>query len=129
MAIKYTRQRGYHLIGSEFDKRVPVMHHLSSFLQKPYGKEILHYILKISGSRDHKQQEFKRAVELVSKEYGLQLVEERLNEFIYFLMMYSIRVAEGKIVRFHQEEGEPLKQSPLKNAAVRLVNEPSDSRS
>ncbi|TWM73232.1 Ascorbate-specific PTS system EIIA component [Bacillus licheniformis] len=123
VAIKYTRQRGYHLIGSEFDKRVPVMHHLSSFLQKPYGKEILHYILKISGSRDHKQQEFKRAVELVSKEYGLQLVEERLNEFIYFLMMYSIRVAEGKIVRFHQEEGELLKQSPLKNAAVRLVNE------
>ncbi|MDI5790808.1 hypothetical protein PO124_27530 [Bacillus licheniformis] len=54
-------------------------------------------IFKISGSRDHKQQEFKRAVELVSKEYGLQLVEERLNEFIYFLMMYSIRVAEGKL--------------------------------
>lgn len=105
VAIRYTRQRGYHLIGSEFDKRVPVMHHLSYFLQKPYGKEILHYILKVSGSCDHTQQETKRAVELVSKEYRIQLVEERLNEFVYFLMMYSIRVAEGKIVRFHQEEG------------------------
>ena len=92
------------------------LHHLSSFLQKPYGKEILHYILKISGSRDHKQQEFKRAVELVSKEYGLQLVEERLNEFIYFLMMYSIRVAEGKIVRFHQEEGQLKAKSAEKRS-------------
>ncbi|XBO86560.1 helix-turn-helix domain-containing protein [Bacillus licheniformis] len=39
VAIRYTRQRGYHLIGSEFDKRVPVMHHLSSFLQSLTAKK------------------------------------------------------------------------------------------
>ncbi|MDI3410124.1 helix-turn-helix domain-containing protein [Bacillus sonorensis] len=31
VSVHYTRQQGYHLIGSEFDKRVPVMHYLSSF--------------------------------------------------------------------------------------------------
>lgn len=122
VSVHYTRQQGYHLIGSEFDKRVPVMHYLSSFLQKPYGREMLQYIFKTSGA-DCCGKDAEKAVERISKECNLQFVEERLNEFIHFLILYSRRVAEGKIVRFHQKEMEAFKQNPLKHAAEKLMDE------
>ncbi|MED1738851.1 BglG family transcription antiterminator [Bacillus swezeyi] len=120
VAVGYTRHQGYHLKGSEFDKRVPVMHYLSSFLRKPYGKKMLRYILKTSGASGGTEG-IKTAIDSISEEFHLQFVEERLNEFIHFLKLYSLRVAEGKVIQLHQEEKEMLKQNPLRFAAEKLL--------
>ncbi|MDA1477833.1 BglG family transcription antiterminator [Bacillus changyiensis] len=121
VAIHYTRERGYHLKGSEFDKRVPVMHVLAACLQKPNGTALLQHMLKMSGV-NHRPQEIKMVIEKVTEVYNLQFVEERLNEFIYFLMLYSERAKSGKVVRFHQQETELFKQNPLRCSAKNLLN-------
>jgi ascorbate PTS system EIIA or EIIAB component len=119
--IRYTRQQGYHLKGTEFDKRVLVMQLLSKLLQVPYGEQLIFYLLK----RANEQLKFENmysALKQIEKLSGLHFVEERLSQFAYFLLFYFYRQKEMKFIRFHSDEIDLLKQDQMWRVAEKLVN-------
>nr|WP_263324629.1 BglG family transcription antiterminator [Neobacillus sp. Marseille-Q6967] len=110
--IRYSRQKGYHLRGMEFDKRVLVMHYLSQLLHVPYFEKLIHYLLKDkTGHIDF--HEIHLTLLQMEKQFELHFVEERIQQFAYFLLFYYYRQKEGKFVQFHSDEMSLLKNDPM----------------
>jgi ascorbate PTS system EIIA or EIIAB component len=116
--IRYSRQNGYHLSGTETDKRVLVQHHLSRIIDLPYFSKLIVLLL------DKKEQihiDFiKSNLQMVQKQFHLQFVEDRLDQFAYFLEVYFYRLKERKFVRYHLDEIELLKKDPMWEVAQSL---------
>ncbi|MGC4379251.1 BglG family transcription antiterminator [Fictibacillus sp. Mic-4] len=117
--IRYTRQRGYHLIGTELDKRVLVMKHLSELLQVPYGEKMIDYLLN-EGNEYFHFDHIHSSLKHIEKMLGLQFVEERLLQFSYFLKFYYFLQKERKFVRFHSDEMNVLKKERMWSVAEKL---------
>lgn len=110
--IRYSRQGGYHLGGTEFDKRVVVMHDLAQLIQVPYFEKLIHYLLK--DRTGHLEfQEIHRMLLQIETQFDLHFVEERINQFAYFLLFYYYRQKERKFVQFHSDEMKVLKEDPI----------------
>lgn len=117
--IRYTRQKGYHLVGTEFDKRIVVMHHLAQLYQGPYAGKIIDYLLS-----EHEQIHFEnvfQSLKQLEKEFELQFVEERLTQFASFLLFYYCRQKERKFVKFHSDELIQFRRDPMWNIAEKLL--------
>lgn len=117
--IRYTRQKGYHLKGTEFDKRVLVMQYLSQLIHVPYFNKLIDYLLK-EETEPISYQDTLSTLKQVEKEFSLQFVEERLNQFAYFLIFYCYRQREGKVVQIHADEMAILNKDPMGRVASRL---------
>jgi len=120
VTIRYSRQQGYHLKGTEFDKRVLVMHHLSKLLEVPYGNRMLDYLL-IEGNNPNPLDSIHNALKQIEKSFKLHFVEERITQFAYFLCFYHYRQKERKFVQFHSDELDVLKQDPMRMVAEKLM--------
>jgi len=118
--IRYTRQQGYHLKGTEYDKRVLVMHHQSHLLQVPYGDRMIDYLLKDGSNQNHLNY-IHSTLKRIEKTFNLHFVEERITQFAYFLCFYYFRQRERKFVQFHSDEIEVLTQDPMRVVAEKLV--------
>jgi transcriptional antiterminator/mannitol/fructose-specific phosphotransferase system IIA component (Ntr-type) len=117
--IQYSRQRGYHLKGTEFDKRVLAMHCLSSLRKIPYFQNLIHYLLKTEKEDTH-YEEFLYSLKQIEKEFELNFVEERLHQFALFLTFYYYRQREKKFVEFYDDEIKLIQREPMSHAARRL---------
>ncbi|WP_232311262.1 BglG family transcription antiterminator [Robertmurraya korlensis] len=116
--IRYSRQVGYHLYGTELDKRVLVQHHLSRLTDLPYFHKLIFLLL---GNKEQIHINFiKGTLNEIQKQFHLQFVEDRLNQFAYFLVLYFYRLKEMKFVRYHQDEIELLKKDSLWDVAQSL---------
>lgn len=110
--IRYSRQSGYHLKGTEFDKRVLVMHSLSELLSVPYFEKLIDYLLKNRTGHipfvdiDH-------TLLQMETQFELHFVEERIKQFAYFLLFYHYRLKERKFVQFHADELKLVKEDPM----------------
>ncbi|MFP7473079.1 BglG family transcription antiterminator [Niallia taxi] len=117
--IRYTRQKGYHLIGAESDKRILLQKHLGQMLQISYFSKIINYL-----GNDRKEtiqlDSIHSALSKIEKLFELYFVEERMNQFAYFLVFYSYRHRERKFIRFHLDEIELLKKEQMWSAAKEL---------
>ncbi|MFC4322515.1 BglG family transcription antiterminator [Litchfieldia salsa] len=118
--VDYSRERGYHLKGSEFDKRVVVLQYVSLLLKKPYGQDLLHHLLEKSYLQDVYFY-VREALEMVEKEFQLHFVEERLRDFTYFLVFYYYRQKQGKLVQLHRDEIDVLIQNGMKKPVEKLL--------
>ena len=117
--IRYTRQKGYHLVGTEFDKRIVVMYHLAQLYQGPYAEKIITYLLS-----EHDKIHFKKvhqSLKQLEKEFELQFVEERLTQFASFLLFYYCRQKERKFVKFHSDELIQFRKDPMWEIAEKLL--------
>ncbi|PLR76731.1 PTS fructose transporter subunit IIA [Bacillus sp. V3-13] len=119
--VSYSRKSGYHLKGTEWDKRVLLMNQLNILLQKPYGEKLLHYILR-KGEHEIHLEEITHHLLSLEREFQLQFVEERLDQFAFFLQFYCIRQRADKIVQIYSDELDVLMQDPLKAVANKLVH-------
>ena len=119
--VQYTRKAGYHLSGTEFDKRVLLLNLLSRLLEKPNGENIITYILKKAGYVNQQHNMFK-IMQALEQTYQLHFVEERLNHFIHFLQFYSLRLKQCKWVQMHQDEIDILKQETMRDIAQQLLH-------
>lgn len=117
--IEYSRQNGYHLEGTEFDKRVLLMQFLSRLLQIPYGEKIINYILK-DRDRLYEFVDMHNVLIQIEKDFNLHFVEERLKQFVYFLIYYFYRQTEEKFVLFHPDEIQILKQDSMWLVAAKI---------
>jgi len=120
--IHYTRQNGYHLKGTEFDKRALVMHHLSRLLQMPNGEKMIEYLLNEEG-QPVPFAKIRTVLQELERAYTLEFVEERVNQFAFFLLFYYFRQREGKLVLYHADEIEAIKKDPMWQAAEKLIDQ------
>ncbi|GKU82145.1 BglG family transcription antiterminator [Niallia sp. NCCP-28] len=120
--IRYTRQHGYHLKGTEFDKRALVMNQLHQLLQLPYYKKLIYYLWNKRDEAYQLEYLYKTLL-CISKQHKLQFVEERFNQFAYFLPFYYCRQKQKKLVQFHKDEIDALKQDPLWKVGKELMKE------
>ncbi|MEH6941078.1 BglG family transcription antiterminator [Bacillus sp. JJ722] len=118
--IDYSRQKGYHLKGTELDKRVLLMYTLMKLLQKPLGPKIIQYLLEGANHR-LQQEKILHILRELESTHSVQFVEERLHEFAYFLQFYTIRQHEHKRARLHSDEIDALLHDPIKKVAEELV--------
>ncbi|MFS0774888.1 BglG family transcription antiterminator [Neobacillus sp. 3P2-tot-E-2] len=119
--IRYSRQKGYHLSGSESDKRVLVQHHLAELIRIPYYKELIDHLVSDRTERIPLTAIHDSLTEM-EKLFDLHFVEERLHQFTYFLLFYYYRQRERKFVRFHSDEIELLKKEHMWQVAKTLFH-------
>ncbi|PLS01366.1 BglG family transcription antiterminator [Neobacillus cucumis] len=117
--ISYTRQKGYHLKGTEFDKRVLVMHSLSKLIHVPYFERLINHLLPEKNGHLH-YEKIHGVFKQMEKQYDLPFVEERLHQFAYFLIFYSCRLQERKYTKFHSDEMTLLQKDPMWRVASDL---------
>ncbi|WP_423798093.1 BglG family transcription antiterminator [Neobacillus sp. SAB-20_R2A] len=117
--IRYSRKYGYHLVGTEFDKRALAMHYISRLIQVPYFEELLDYLLK----EETKKIGFREVLTIlkqIEKQFSLNFVEERLHQLANFLIFYYYRLQKKKFVQFHSDEVALLKKDPMHQVALTL---------
>jgi ascorbate PTS system EIIA or EIIAB component len=120
--IRYSRQKGYHLLGTEFDKRVLIMHYVAQLVQLPYYEKLIAYLLKDrTGHQDF--YEIYQTVLQKETEFELNFVEERIHQFAYFLLFYYYRQKERKFVPFHSDEMKVLKEDPIWKVSKSLAKQ------
>ncbi|MGM7724339.1 BglG family transcription antiterminator [Metabacillus sp. Hm71] len=118
--IRYSRQKGYHLAGTEFDKRILIMYYLSQLLQVPYFEKLMNYLLK-DRTGYMGVNEIHRILLQIEAQFDLHFVEERIKQFAYFLLFYFFRQKEGKLVQFHSDEMDLLKKDPIWKVSKALM--------
>ncbi|OIK09757.1 PTS fructose transporter subunit IIA [Bacillus sp. MUM 116] len=117
--IRYSRKSGYHLIGTEFDKRALVMYYISRLIQVPYFEKLLDYLFKGEiGKIDYR--EILNILKQIEKQFSLNFVEERLHQLANFLIFYYYRRQGKKFVQFHSDEMALLKKDPMHKVALML---------
>ncbi|MCM3727328.1 BglG family transcription antiterminator [Neobacillus cucumis] len=117
--ICYTRQKGYHLKGTEFDKRVLVMHCLSKLIHVPYFERLINHLLPEKNGHILYER-LQETLNQMEKHNNLHFVEERLQQFAYFLIFYYYRLQELKFAKFHLDEMTLLKKDPMWSVASQL---------
>lgn len=110
--IRYSRQKGYHLRGTEFDKRALIMHYVAQLVLLPYSRKLTQYLLKDRTGHQDFQVIYQTLLQ-IEIEFELHFVEERINQFAYFLLFYYYRQKERKFVQFHSDEMKVLKEDPI----------------
>lgn len=120
--VRYSRQKGYHLKGTEFDKRVFVMNCLTRLLCIPYYEKLLVYLL--SGRKlQITYSDIYTILSELENGYKLRFVEERIMPFGYFLLLYSFRQQEKKFVQFHKDEMDLLSTDPMWRISEELLGQ------
>ncbi|WML51779.1 BglG family transcription antiterminator [Neobacillus sp. PS3-12] len=117
--IRYSRQKGYHLEGTELDKRVLVMDYLSRLIHVPYFEKLIEYLLREKKGGIYYKDTL-RALKEIERQFALYFVEERLHQFAFFLIFYYYREQEKKFVQFHSDEAALLREDPMNEAAIKL---------
>ncbi|MBM7585747.1 transcriptional antiterminator/mannitol/fructose-specific phosphotransferase system IIA component (Ntr-type) [Bacillus pakistanensis] len=126
VGIKYTRENGYHLRGSEEDKRNLALKCISVLSLNPLAKEMLTSIFKQSGNKDD-YLSYERVLMEVKKHYTLDFIEERMFEFISLLQMVHIRQQQNKWVQMYPDTKEFLENHEMFKVAETIQSTLSHS--
>lgn len=90
MTLAYTRAEGYHLIGREEDKHRLALYAISSCLQSSIGAWVLDYVLR-AWQEKNRMTGLKLVSQQLCRFYQLSALEDRLDEFLYFLQFLAVR--------------------------------------
>ena len=90
LSFQYTRARGYHLEGEEKDKHRLALYAISRCLQSPIGVWALDYVLRSWKEKNHITV-LKQVSQQFCQFYQYTALEERLDEYLYFLQFLLIR--------------------------------------
>lgn len=124
--IQYTREKGFHLKGSEEDKRNLILKCISIFSSHPRKYDILQYLFI---QQDYQDQFllYKANIKEMERRFHLTFIEERMFEFIYLLQMIHIRQRNQKWVQIHSDTKEFLKKHSMYEVARAIQQEFNES--
>ena len=95
LKIFYDRQKGYYIVGKEYEKRVLMIRIIRNFLPTLNGEAVLSNILAI----DQKQlQRLKDNVSEVEKTLKVQYTDDRVKEIPYILYFVLLRIKANKLL-------------------------------
>lgn len=100
--VRYSRVHGYHLKGTEEDKRNLMLKAISTLKIKSYAHEKFTFIFQqqqLQNQYDNYQQVLKD----FEQQYSFAFTEDRLDEFIYLLQMVHIRQQQHKRVQIYPD--------------------------
>lgn len=100
--IRYSREHGYHLKGSEEDKRNLMLKAISMLKIKSHAHEKFTFIFQqqqLENQYDYYQEVLKE----FEQQYSITFIEDRLDEFIYLLQMVHIRQQQQKRVLIYSD--------------------------
>ncbi|SDN61408.1 transcriptional antiterminator, BglG family /transcriptional regulator [Psychrobacillus sp. OK028] len=100
--VRYSREHGYHLKGTEEDKRNLMLKAISMLKIKSYAHEKFTFIFEqqqLQNQYDNYQQVLKD----FEQKYSFTFTEDRLDEFIYLLQMIHIRQQQQKRVQVYPD--------------------------
>ncbi|MEN2768560.1 BglG family transcription antiterminator [Ornithinibacillus xuwenensis] len=113
----YTRVDGYHVNGSEMDKRRLASYCIDTLLTQPLGKEVLLLILK-SWGYENRLVETKEIIDEFLEESSIELVKSRKNEMITRLTYICSRTNIGEIFFKDYEKNIIERQSIYKTGSL-----------
>lgn len=90
VSFDYTRARGYHLNGREEDKHRLALYAISDCLQSSIGLWALDYVLR-SWQEINVIDLLKKTGQQACQFYQVSALEDRLDEYLYFLQFLAIR--------------------------------------
>ncbi|MER0122728.1 BglG family transcription antiterminator [Streptococcus sp. ZJ100] len=96
VSFDYTRARGYHLNGREEDKHRLALYAISDCLQTSIGLWALDYILR-AWQEDNAIDVLKKTSQQACQFYQVSALEDRLDEYLYFLQFLAIRQARVQL--------------------------------
>ena len=90
VGFEYTRSQGYHLTGREEDKHRLAIYAISACLNSAIGVWALDYLLRSWGEKNQ-MTTLKQVSQQVIRFYQLSTLEDRFDEYLYFLQYLSVR--------------------------------------
>lgn len=92
LEVSYSRQEGYHLVGSEYAKREMMVTSIRGILKIPRGKETIMDICQIS---EEMMEQVEKQISMIEERLQVRFTDERLKE----LPLIIIRTQKGRILR------------------------------
>lgn len=92
LEVLYSRQEGYHLVGSEYAKREMMVTSIRGILKIPRGKETIMDICQIS---EEMMEQVEKQISMIEERLQVRFTDERLKE----LPLIIIRTQKGRILR------------------------------
>lgn len=96
LEVSYSRQEGYHLVGSEFSKREMMITAVRGILKLPRGKETIIDICRINPEL---MEQVEKQIGTIEDKLQIRFTDERLRELPLILCLTIIRIQKGRIIR------------------------------
>ena len=96
LEVSYSRQEGYHLVGSEYAKREMMVTSILGILKIPRGKETIMDICQIS---EEMMEQVEKQISMIEERLQVRFTDERLKELPLIMCLIIIRTQKGRILR------------------------------
>lgn len=96
LEVLYSRQEGYHLVGSEYAKREMMVTSILGILKIPRGKETIMDICQIS---EEMMEQVEKQISMIEERLQVRFTDERLKELPLIMCLIIIRTQKGRILR------------------------------
>lgn len=120
--ISYTRENGYHLKGTEEDKRHLMLKAISLLSIRPNAREKFRAIFHQHQLED-RFHVYRQVLKNLEKQCSLTFIEERMFDFIYLLQMIHNRQSQNKLVRIFSDTINFLENQAMFKAAEYVQQE------
>lgn len=106
LEILYNRQKGYYIVGKEYEKRILMVRVIRELLKLSNGNAIIHSVLEID---EQKLLGLRSDVEEVERKTQVRFIDERIKEIPYILYFDLLRIESKKYLDVLPEEYQHIK--------------------
>lgn len=117
--LQYNRTNGYHLKGTEEDKRRIASLCLGSILQLPLGRLGIEHIMA-NWKKDLEIEGIRRKMETIAKDFSVQFVKDRIEELCYLLAFIKER-HQRQTIDYPDEKRALIIKQPLYEMGTQLA--------
>ncbi|MEK5389867.1 BglG family transcription antiterminator [Margalitia sp. FSL K6-0131] len=117
--LLYNRTNGYHLKGTEEDKRRIASLCLGSILQLPLGRLGIEHIMA-NWKKDLEIEGIRRKMETLAKQFSVQFVKDRIEELCYLLAFIKER-HQRQAIDYPEEKRTLVIKQPLYEMGTQLA--------
>lgn len=124
LTFNYTRAKGYHLEGEEKNKHRLCLYVISKCLQMPIGVWALNYVLR-SWQEKNQIVTLKQVSQQFCQFYQYTALEERLDEYLYFLQFLLVRRKRVDLLISTEDDVDPMMEKMVSQLCFCLQLESS----
>ncbi|MGE8203901.1 BglG family transcription antiterminator [Heyndrickxia sp. NPDC080065] len=117
--LSYNRTNGYHLNGTEENKRRIASLCLSSILQIPMGRFGIQHIMK-SWQKELEQETIREEMEKLAEQFAIQFVKDRVEELSFLLAFIKLR-HRRQTIQYSPEMQKLIMKQPLYEMGKQLA--------
>ena len=118
LEVLYSRQEGYHLVGSEYAKREMMVTSIRGILKIPRGKETIMDICQIS---EEMMEQVEKQISMIEERLQVRFTDERLKELPLIMCLIIIRTQKGRILRELPETRDSAQEEELMRASEEVI--------